>query len=380
MTLYNNARNLRGALDSLLAQTVGDFAIVMLDDASKDESEAIAREYEARDSRVRYFRHQTRQAMIATWKEVAEIAMREYPQARYFAWVSDHDEWHPRWLERMRAQLDADPTAVLAYPITRRIGQDGIELDKGPRLFETTQWRTDRERWRHFCHHGVGAGDMVYGLMRADALARAGIFRRVLRPDRLLMAELTLSGSFHQVPEVLWFRRESTGTSVERQRHTLVLPGDEPRWFGAPPWIQHSLVLWREYARPVPPPLPISRARWAGMLVRYQVTYGWRHFRKTGVSHAIGRGVDNIIWTRKRIKHYTRLAIFHTLVGTRRAWGHTRRGVRVAIYETLVTMHRAIDVTVDAAQRVKKTVRHYWHHALYHVLVTARSLRGQDRP
>jgi hypothetical protein len=29
---------------------------------------------------------------------------------------------------------------------------------------------------------------MVYGLMRMDALRRAGIFRPVLRPDRLVMS------------------------------------------------------------------------------------------------------------------------------------------------------------------------------------------------
>ena len=66
---------------------------------------------------------------------------------------------------------------------------------------------------------------MVYGLMRLDALQAAGIFRRVLRPDRLLMAELTLQRRFRQVPEVLWFRRQSETASVERQRATLVLAG-----------------------------------------------------------------------------------------------------------------------------------------------------------
>ena len=84
---------------------------------------------------------------------------------------------------------------------------------------------------------------MVYGLMRLEALNKAGIFRRVLRPDRLLIAELTLYGGVRQVPEVLWFRRESSGASVDRQRHTLVLAGDEPKWFHAPPWLQHSIVL-----------------------------------------------------------------------------------------------------------------------------------------
>jgi glycosyltransferase involved in cell wall biosynthesis len=340
MTLYNNARHLPEAIDSLLAQTHGDFALVLLDDASADETESVARDYASRDPRITYFRHDRRQAMIATWRDVVEIAIREYPTAEYFAWVSDHDRWHPRWLERLLAELDSDPDAVIAYPITRRIGQTGIELDKGPRLFDTTGCADLRARWRRMCHAAVGAGDMVYGLMRVDALQKAGIFRRVLRPDRLLIAELILIGGVRQVPEALWFRRESNGASVDRQRHTLVLPGDEPRWFRTPPWFQHSLLLWDQYARPEPPPLAISKTVWRGMLLRYALTYGWKHFRKTEASHAVGRGIDNVIWTKKITKHYWHHAVYNLLVGSRAAWGRTRRFGRKAVYEVLMLTHR----------------------------------------
>jgi glycosyltransferase involved in cell wall biosynthesis len=340
MTLYNNARHLPEAIESLLTQTHRDFTLVLLDDASSDETESVARAYASRDGRIKYFRHDSRQAMIATWRDVVQIAMRECPSAEYFAWVSDHDRWHPRWLERLLTELEQDPDAVLAYPITRRIGQTGAELDKGPRLFDTTGCADQRSRWRHMCHAAVGAGDMVYGLMRLSALTKAGIFRRVLRPDRLLVAELILLGGVRQVPEALWFRRESNGASVDRQRHSLVLAGDEPKWFHSPPWVQHSIVLWDEYARPEQPPLPITRAAWRGMLLRYSLTYGWKHFRKTEASHAVGRGIDNVIWTKKIIKHYWHHAVYNLLVGGRAAWGRTRRLARRVVYEVLMLTHR----------------------------------------
>jgi glycosyltransferase involved in cell wall biosynthesis len=340
MTLYNNATHLPEAIESLLAQTSGDFSLVLLDDASADRTEAVAREFAARDPRVKYFRHETRQAMIATWLEVVLIAARECPSAEYFAWVSDHDRWHPRWLERLLGELDADPEAVLAYPITRRIGQAGAELDKGPRLFDTVGREGVLARWRHMCHAPVAAGDMVYGLMRLNVLTKTGIFRRVLRPDKQVINEMILFGGVRQVPEALWFRRESTGASVDRQRRSLVLAGDEPKWFHTPPWLQHSLVLWDAYARPERPPLPISRTAWAGMLLRYQLTYGWKHFRKTEASHAVGRGIDNVIWTKKITKHYYHHAVYNTLVGARAAWGRTRRLARRTVYEALMLTHR----------------------------------------
>ena len=340
MTLYNNAAHLPAAIESLLAQTWPDFTLVLLDDASSDDSAAVARRYAAQDPRVTCVRHSERRAMIATWHEVVELAAARTPTAEYFAWVSDHDRWHPRWLARLVAELDGDPGAVLAYPITRRMDQTGEELEKGPRLFDTATASTLQERWRRFCHDGVGSGDMVYGLMRLAALRRAGIFRRVLRPDRLVITELTLQGRILQVPEVLWFRRQSAGTSVERQVKTLVLPGDEPRWFMSPPWLQHTLVLWREYAAASPPPLPLTRAQWVGMLLRFQLTYGWRHFRKTSASHAIGRGLNRLVLTRKLVKHHFHHAVYHTLVGGRALWGKSRRLARRAVYEVLMLLHR----------------------------------------
>jgi hypothetical protein len=340
MTLYNNARHLPEAIDSLLAQHYSDFLLVLLDDASSDDTEAVARRYVERDPRVRYERHAERRAMIATWREVAERARALCPEADFFAWVSDHDRWHPRWLGRLVEELDATPSAVIAYPITRRMDVVGEELAKGPRHFDTVGCADLRARWARFCHDGIGSGDMVYGVMRFDALMAAGVFRTVLRPDRLLMAELALRGDFRQVPEVLWHRRDSGTASVDRQHATLVMSREQPPGFTQPPWLQHGAMLWREYVRAEPRPLPISTAAWTGMLLRYQLTYGWRHFRKTEASHAMGRGIDNLIWIKKITKHYYHRAVYETLVGGRAAWGRVRRASRRALYEVLMWTHR----------------------------------------
>lgn len=245
MTLYNNARHLPEAADSLLSQTHTDFMLLMLDDGSSDGTEAIARDYERRDSRIRYLRHDQRQGMVPTWHEVAERAYSSNPAADYFAWVSDHDRWHPEWLARLVGELDTRPDVVLAYPLSPRIDEDGNPGPKEPRTFDTLGVSSVAERWSRFCHDGVGAGDMVYGLVRLPALRAAGIFRPVLRPDRLLIAELTLQGQIHQVQEPLWFRRQSDVSSVARQSVTL-FAGATPRLFMLPPWIQHAVVLFRE--------------------------------------------------------------------------------------------------------------------------------------
>jgi hypothetical protein len=327
MTLYNNAKHLREATGSILAQTHRDFALLMLDDGSSDEVEAMAREYERRDGRVRYWRHPHRQGMVPTWKEVVEIARREHPQAEYFAWVSDHDRWDARWLERMVAELDAHPDAVLAYPQTLRIDEEGALVDKEPRAFDTSGVADPRERWRQFCWNGFGSGDMVYGLMRVRALEAAGIFRSVLNPDRLLIAELTQHGEIHQVPEALWSRRQSGAASVARQSTSLFAGATPPR-FGWPSSLQHAVTLRRE---------GFTRS----MVATYAIASTWRAVRKTETSKRIGRGVDNAHYVKKLVKKGFHLTVYYTLVGSRMAVAKTRRATRKAVYELLTLTHRA---------------------------------------
>lgn len=369
MTLYNNARHLREAADSLLAQTRTDFVLLMLDDGSSDETEQVAREYERRDPRVRYSRHPQRQGMVPTWKEVAERGIREYPEAEYFAWVSDHDRWDPVWLAHLVMELDAHAELVLAYPLSPRIEDDGSPGPKEPRTFETLGITSVDERWSRFCHDGVGAGDMVYGLIRIPALQAAGIFRSVLRPDRLLIAELTLQGQIHQVHRPLWFRRQSGVSSVVRQSVTL-FAGAPPRWFILPPWIQHAMVLFREYGgRAAATRIPLPRL--ARMVLLYQLTYTWRHVKKTETSHRIGRGVDNAHWVKKVIKKAYHQSVYWTLVKGRRMWGLTRRQFRRAVYETLMAMHALHG-------RLRRVGRRGMHDFL--VLTHRLGLRGGDRP
>src|SRR5690349_16638091 len=52
----NGERFLVETLESLLAQTYTDFELIISDNASTDNTEAICREYAARDPRVRYYR------------------------------------------------------------------------------------------------------------------------------------------------------------------------------------------------------------------------------------------------------------------------------------------------------------------------------------
>jgi hypothetical protein len=316
MTLRNRAEYLTEAIDSLLAQSYRHFELVMIDDGSTDGTEAIARDYEQRDARVRYVRFPERRGMVAAWRSAFEQATAR--GARYFAWASDHDRWHPRWLERLAGTLQQHPDVVLAYPLTQRIDPGGAPLAKPARQFETFGISDRDARWRLFnCSDAVAAGDMVYGLMRASAMREAGIFREVLCPDRLLLAELTLRGQIRQVPEVLWCRRQFTEGSVERQRSTLFAPGTRPPSAFTPPWYLHARSLWATYGRGPNPSLPMSSGAARRLIATYAASYAWRHYAKSSVQ----RGILSVLgwprWIYKRAKHAALLGVYGVLVAAR---------------------------------------------------------------
>lgn len=316
MTLHNRAAYLPDAIDSLLAQSFTDFTLTLVDDGSEDTSEEIARRYVAKDSRVAYVRLGERRGMVAAWRAAFECATAR--GERYFAWASDHDRWHPRWLETLSGVLDAHPAVVLAYPLTQRIDPEGRRLAKPARQFETFGVADLDTRWRLLNRSdSVAAGDMVYGLMRAAAVGEAGIFRHVLCPDRLLVAELTLVGEVRQVPEVLWYRRQFAVGSVERQRDTLFAPRSRPPSRFVTPWWMHARALWRNYAGREAPSHTIPRSTMRLLIARYAAAFAWRHYAKSSVQHGILTVVGWPRWLYKRLKHAVLLALYGALVGLR---------------------------------------------------------------
>ena len=216
---------------------------------------------------------------------------------------------------------------MLAYPQTLRISEDGALVDKEPRVFDTSGIADPVERWRRFVWSGFGSGDMVYGLMRMRALEAAGIFRPVLNPDRMLIAELSRVGEIHQVQEPLWSRRQPGGASVARQSTSLFAGATPPR-FNWPPSLQHAVILRREGFT-----LP--------MIATYVLASGWRATRKTETSKSIGRGVDNVHFVKRLVKKGFHHAVYYTIVGARMVVAKTRRATRKAVYEVLTFAHRA---------------------------------------
>jgi glycosyltransferase involved in cell wall biosynthesis len=244
--VYNAAPYLEEALGSLLAQTERDLRVVLIDDASTDGTAEMAAAIAARDERVSLHRNAVRVGMLENTRRAWAVARTAWPATPHWALGSDHDLWAPTWLEQLLDALERRPAAVLAYPRSCRIDSDGRVIP-GLRTWrcetagEADPWRRLRRAYR--C---MTAGDMIYGLFRAEALDRVGTYKPVLVPDRLLLAELALEGEFVQVPEILWQRRFVGLADLERQRRAFWPDGAPVHARQVPWWLTHAAVVaWK---------------------------------------------------------------------------------------------------------------------------------------
>jgi glycosyltransferase involved in cell wall biosynthesis len=119
---YNRASAVQRTVDSVLDQTYEDFEVIVVDDASTDDTVEVVESYD--DPRVTLVSHETNQGGSAARNTGIEAA-----SGTYIAFLDSDDEWLPRKLERQVETLERrDDEWVAAYCGVRMVR----ESDPGP--------------------------------------------------------------------------------------------------------------------------------------------------------------------------------------------------------------------------------------------------------
>lgn len=241
MPAYNRPDTLPQVFESLLLQSFKDFAVVIVDDNPTPAVRAVVDTYAPLLPHLVYEPNPERLGMVGNWRKAFTRARELFPRAEFFAWISDHDAWHPRWIEVLVGILDRQPEVVLAYPCMQRVFPGRRRAMR--RAFDTSGITSRVERLRAAAS-GMTAGNAIYGLFRVAALERAGVFRAVLAPDRQVLGQLMLLGQFRQSPETLWYREVAGAFSYGRQRR-MFFTGRVPWHTYLPATVQHfAVMLW----------------------------------------------------------------------------------------------------------------------------------------
>lgn len=111
VSTYAAERYLRGCLQDLVEQTLGDKLEILVVDACSPENEAaIVREFQRRHGNIRYLRTETRECSSRVFNRAITLA-----RGRYLTTANADDRHRPDFCERMAAVLDACPQYGLVY-------------------------------------------------------------------------------------------------------------------------------------------------------------------------------------------------------------------------------------------------------------------------
>lgn len=120
LVTYNRGQFLRRTLDTLMAQTYPDFELLIYDDCSTDDTEAICREYTAKDPRISYKRQPTRLGMPGNLNAGLQASNGEF-----LAGLHDGDLYAPTLIEKWREALIKHPSAGFVFNRYRHLDLDG---------------------------------------------------------------------------------------------------------------------------------------------------------------------------------------------------------------------------------------------------------------
>lgn len=203
---HNAERTIRATLDSIRAQSMSDFEVVISDDASSDRTADICREYERLDDRVTLVQQQSNIGGTKNFNAVLPMV-----RAPYFVWVSDHDIWEPDFLASCVAELEAHPSAALCHTRVRVISSESEDKGLLPSALDTRGLR-QQARMNVTMWSLSRSTVAIYGVHRTSSLRRSPAFpelyRPVIAPDVVLLTELALLGEFLFLDRELFKLRE----------------------------------------------------------------------------------------------------------------------------------------------------------------------------
>ena len=293
LPVYNGEKFMRRALDSLLGQTMGDFKLLISDNASTDGTEQICRDYMRSDKRIHYHRNAVNIGAPRNFNRTFQLA-----DTKYFKWSTADDFWGPEFLELALSVMERDPEVVLCYARTTIVAEDGSPIapyDDGLHLTEGSARRrfTRLVRTIGLCHQHQG-------VIRSESLRRTRLLMDHTGSDVNLLAELTLYGRFHELSERLFFRRfHESSSSWARDNVAYQLAFYDPnRAYGV---VMHS---WRKYtayfAAIRRAPIPVRDKAALYRFVVHQMI--WDHGRLTGELRLKVR----VVASRRKIRSSTR--------------------------------------------------------------------------
>lgn len=122
--VYNRTVYLGAAIESVFAQTLADWELIVVDDGSQEDVAGFLARYA--DSRITFIRQDNQGNAAARNAGIVRAC------GRYVVCLDSDDVWLPEMLEACVATLEANPEVDVAFVQWQKINAEGVLLPKGP--------------------------------------------------------------------------------------------------------------------------------------------------------------------------------------------------------------------------------------------------------
>jgi len=217
---YQYGRYLRDCVQSVLSQGVADLRILIIDNASTDNSAEVAQQLAAQDKRICFVRHRANLGHHASFNEAIDWA-----EADYFLLLCADDMLTTGALSRALAVMDRDETINLAFANRAALTQPHLasrSSDIGAR-WDVMPGRALLER---FCRTALCSVVGCSAVVRTAAQKRVGYYRMSLDHTddfELLMRLAVLDGNIAETrtPQVFLRSHDEARSAVVRRNRSL---------------------------------------------------------------------------------------------------------------------------------------------------------------
>lgn len=222
LPVHNGDAYLREAIDSVLAQSFGDFELILSDNASTDGTQDICHDYAKADARVKVVRHPTNIGAAANYNYAFAVS-----DGEFFQWMAHDDVLGPEHLQYCLHIFEtATDAPALVYPNFAFIDQASALIER-PARGVTTHAKTPAARFADVLDV-VSAMVEIYGLSHRATVARTRKIGGFVSSDFILVVEYALLGSIIRLDgEPQFFRRLHLNSSRQANK----TEADILKWF-----------------------------------------------------------------------------------------------------------------------------------------------------
>ena len=307
LPIYNGEKTVVRALNHILNQTYTNYELLISDNDSTDDTEAICRAYEQKHSSIKYFKRDHNYGISNNFNFVAMQAKGEY-----FIWMHDDDYWKQEFLETLVTELDLKPEIGLSMCAIQRINANGdkhdlIQFNKNDDPYYMSPLKLMNQiagGWANKKRYHL----FMFSMFRTKLFLTAGKYddNDVPHPDRVFMCQFALATKFSYIDKILYFR------TVHEQPMNLRHPNDRQNtMINHDPWGYSKTVLalgpFLFNSRIIPwnrkfyIPIGVFKMAWAYKWVLYRGNLNWYFKVPLDFAKSVVKNVRSILYKKRKL-------------------------------------------------------------------------------